>query len=44
MPENVFGDGASNPNNSCYDDRYYSAVKGLQNISPCQFGKYLTLC
>lgn len=39
MPENTFGDSATNPNNSCYDTDDYKAVKGLQNISPCQFSE-----
>lgn len=39
MPENTFGDAANNPNNSCYDTDDYKAVKGLQNISPCQYSE-----
>lgn len=38
MPNNTFGDGAHNPDNACYDNNEYSAIKGLQNISPCQYG------
>lgn len=38
LPEDTFGDGASNPDNACYDTSDYTAVKGLQNISPCQYG------
>lgn len=38
MPNNTFGDGAKNPDNACYDTQEYSAIKGLQNISPCQYG------
>lgn len=40
MPENTFGDSTNNPDNSCYDTEDYKAVKGLQNISPCQFSEY----
>lgn len=39
MPENTFGDSATNSNNSCYDTGDYKAVKGLQNISPCQYSE-----
>lgn len=42
MPENTFGDAATNPNNSCYDTEDYKAVKGLQNISPCQYSECST--
>lgn len=38
-PENIYGDSASNPNNSCFDTEDYKAQKGLQNISPCQYSK-----
>lgn len=38
MPEDTFGDGASNPDNACYDTPDYAAPRGLQNISPCQYG------
>lgn len=38
MPNNTFGDGTANPANACYDTRDYTAIRGLQNISPCQYG------
>lgn len=38
LPENTYGDSQNNENNSCYDTHDYRAVKGLQNISPCQYG------
>lgn len=38
MPENAYGDSKSNPDNECFDTRDYNAIKGLQNISPCQYG------
>lgn len=42
LPSDAYGDGKNNKNNSCYDTDSYEAVKGLQNISPCQYGnKYL---
>lgn len=44
MPENTFGDAANNPNNTCYDTDDYKAVKGLQNISPCQYSEYARVC
>ncbi|XP_035788482.1 lysosome membrane protein 2-like [Anopheles albimanus] len=30
--------GPPNENNSCYDHVYYESRRGLQNISPCQYG------
>ncbi|XP_049545716.1 lysosome membrane protein 2 [Anopheles darlingi] len=30
--------GPPNKNNSCYDHVYYQSRRGLQNISPCQYG------
>ncbi|XP_058057125.1 lysosome membrane protein 2 [Anopheles bellator] len=30
--------GPPNENNSCYDHVYYQKRRGLQNISPCQYG------
>ncbi|KAH8402857.1 hypothetical protein KR222_007674 [Zaprionus bogoriensis] len=38
LPNNTYGDSASNPENKCYDASDYDAVRGLQNISPCQYG------
>ncbi|XP_055708763.1 lysosome membrane protein 2 [Phlebotomus papatasi] len=38
MPEDVYGDAKSNSNNSCFDTEEYAATRGLQNISPCQYG------
>lgn len=38
LPENSYGDAAGNPENECYNTRDYDAIKGLQNISPCQYG------
>lgn len=43
LPENAYGDAKNNKNNSCYDIDGYDAIKGLQNISPCQYGKYRKL-
>lgn len=31
--------GPPNENNSCYDHPDYKKYQGLQNISPCQYGK-----
>lgn len=42
LPENAYGDSKNNANNSCYDTNDYEAIKGLQNISPCQYSKFLT--
>lgn len=39
LPDNVYGDSLNNENNTCYDTNDYRAIKGLQNISPCQYGK-----
>ncbi|XP_055321325.1 scavenger receptor class B member 1 [Sitodiplosis mosellana] len=36
-PDNIYGDSANNPNNSCFDTEDYKAARGLQNISPCQY-------
>lgn len=36
-----YGDSKNNENNSCFDTHDYKAVKGLQNISPCQYGSYI---
>uniref|UniRef100_A0A1I8PCZ6 Scavenger receptor class B member 1 n=1 Tax=Stomoxys calcitrans TaxID=35570 RepID=A0A1I8PCZ6_STOCA len=38
LTENSYGDAVNNPENKCYDTKDYRAVKGLQNISPCQYG------
>lgn len=38
LPNNSYGDAAHNPENKCYDAGEYEAVRGLQNISPCQYG------
>lgn len=38
LPNNSYGDAAHNPENKCYDSGEYEAVRGLQNISPCQYG------
>ncbi|XP_060656552.1 lysosome membrane protein 2 isoform X2 [Drosophila nasuta] len=38
LPNNSYGDSANNPENKCYDASDYDAVRGLQNISPCQYG------
>lgn len=43
LPENAYGDSENNPLNECFDDFYYAPAKGLQNISPCQFGKKFNL-
>lgn len=40
-PINIYGDSANNPNNSCFDTEDYKAPRGLQNISPCQYSKYI---
>lgn len=37
LPENAYGDAKNNPNNTCFDTSDYDAIKGLQNISPCQY-------
>lgn len=40
MPDDVYGDAKNNTDNACYDvDEDYEAIKGLQNISPCQYSK-----
>lgn len=39
LPENAYGDAKNNPDNACYDSNDYDAIKGLQNISPCQYSK-----
>lgn len=41
LPDNVYGDATNNKDNSCFDNHGYDAVKGLQNISPCQFGIFV---
>ncbi|XP_065360700.1 lysosome membrane protein 2 [Calliphora vicina] len=38
LPETSYGDAKNRPENQCFDTRDYDAVKGLQNISPCQYG------
>ncbi|XP_023174123.1 lysosome membrane protein 2 [Drosophila hydei] len=38
LPNNSYGDSRNNPENKCYDTNDYEAVRGLQNISPCQYG------
>ncbi|KAI8115519.1 Lysosome membrane protein 2 [Lucilia cuprina] len=38
LPETSYGDAEHHPENQCFDTRDYDAVKGLQNISPCQYG------
>ncbi|KAM7356549.1 scavenger receptor class B member debris buster isoform 1-T2 [Cochliomyia hominivorax] len=38
LPENSYGDAEHNPENKCFNTRDYDAIKGLQNISPCQYG------
>ncbi|XP_075161987.1 scavenger receptor class B member debris buster isoform X1 [Haematobia irritans] len=38
LTENSYGDATNNPENKCYDTKDYKAIKGLQNISPCQYG------
>lgn len=38
LTNNSYGDADNNPENKCYDTKDYQAVKGLQNISPCQYG------
>lgn len=38
-PQNIYGDSANNPDNSCFDTEDYKAPRGLQNISPCQYSK-----
>lgn len=40
LPENAYGDAKNNPHNACFDSNDYDAIKGLQNISPCQYSKY----
>lgn len=40
-PQNIYGDSSNNPGNSCYDTEDYKALRGLQNISPCQYSEYL---
>lgn len=37
LPEDVYG--GDNVENKCYDTADYAAQKGLQNISPCQYGE-----
>ncbi|XP_037930275.1 scavenger receptor class B member 1-like, partial [Teleopsis dalmanni] len=38
LAEDSYGDSQNNPDNECFDTKDYAPVKGLQNISPCQFG------
>ncbi|XP_030384903.1 lysosome membrane protein 2 isoform X2 [Scaptodrosophila lebanonensis] len=38
LPNNSYGDSTNNPDNKCYDTNDYEAIRGLQNISPCQYG------
>lgn len=38
LPSNSYGDSSHNENNKCFDTRDYRPVRGLQNISPCQYG------
>lgn len=39
LPRDVYG--GSNKDNECYNEDNYRAEDGLQNISPCQYGKLL---
>lgn len=43
LPENAYGDSAQNPNNSCFDTDDYKPVRGLQNISPCQYSECISV-
>ena len=38
LTENAYGDAKNNPDNQCFDTSEYASIKGLQNISPCQYG------
>uniref|UniRef100_A0A1A9UXU6 Scavenger receptor class B member 1 n=1 Tax=Glossina austeni TaxID=7395 RepID=A0A1A9UXU6_GLOAU len=38
LPEDSYGDSQHNLENRCFDARDYKPIKGLQNISPCQYG------
>lgn len=41
MPDDVYGNAKNNSDNACYDtEEDYEAIKGLQNISPCQYSMY----
>lgn len=40
LPSDVFG--GENKENQCFNDDSYKADHGLQNISPCQFGKLMS--
>jgi scavenger receptor class B, member 1 len=37
LPEDAYG--GENKDNQCFNQQDYKAVKGLQNISPCQYGE-----
>ena len=39
LPRNAYG--GSNKDNQCFNEEDYVAEDGLQNISPCQYGKTL---
>lgn len=39
LPRDVYG--GTNKDNECYNEDNYRAEDGLQNISPCQYGKLL---
>jgi hypothetical protein len=36
LPEDAYG--GDHEDNQCFNTQDYKAVKGLQNISPCQYG------
>ncbi|XP_067646552.1 scavenger receptor class B member 1 isoform X1 [Eurosta solidaginis] len=38
LPGNSYGDATNNPENECFNANDFESVKGLQNISPCQYG------
>jgi hypothetical protein len=39
LPRDVYG--GDNKDNECFNEGDYKAEDGLQNISPCQYGKFL---
>ena len=39
LPRDAYG--GSNKDNQCFNEEDYAAEDGLQNISPCQYGKSL---
>jgi hypothetical protein len=41
LPRDAYG--GSNSDNQCFNDEDYAAEDGLQNISPCQYGKSLDI-